>query len=151
MCEKFKPKNKVNAVINITDIAGLVQGANEGQGLGNEFLSHINEVDGLIQVVRCFDDEEIIHVEGTIDPTRDLEIIKNELILKDADRLNKILDDLTRKARAIKNKEMNDEIETLKKTKELLENNQKVIEGDWTPDDVFFLNKHLFLTSKPSM
>jgi len=108
-------------------------------------------VDGLIQVVRCFDDEEIIHVEGNIDPTRDLEIIKTELILKDADRLNKVLEDLTRKARAKKDKEMNDEIETLKKAKELLDNGKKVIEGDWTPDDVYFLNKHLFLTSKPSM
>lgn len=142
----------MNAVINITDIAGLVQGANEGQGLGNEFLSHINEVDGLMQVVRCFDDDEIIHVEGNIDPTRDLEIIKTELILKDLDRINKIIEDLERKTRAKKDKDISDEIETLKKAKLLLDNGQKVIQGEeWTADDVHNLNKHLFLTSKASM
>lgn len=141
----------MNAVIHITDIAGLVQGANEGQGLGNEFLAHINEVDGLIQVVRCFDDEEIIHVEGTVDPTRDLEIIKNELILKDKDRIVKNIDDIERKTRAKKEKELMDELETLKKAKALLDEGKKVIEGEWNGDDVFFLNKYLFLTSKPSM
>jgi len=104
-----------------------------------------------MQVVRCFDDDEIIHVEGNIDPTRDLEIIKTELILKDLDRINKIIEDLERKTRAKKDKDISDEIETLKKAKLLLDNGQKVIEGEWTADDVHNLNKHLFLTSKASM
>jgi len=151
LCEKFKPKSKVNAVINITDIAGLVEGANEGQGLGNEFLSHINEVDGLMQVVRCFDDEEIIHVEGTIDPTRDLEIIKKELILKDLDRIQKNIVEIEKKLRAKKDKDLQDEVDTLNKAKFLLEEGKKVVEGTWTPDEVHYLNKYLYLTSKSSM
>ena len=81
--EMFNPKSKVLAQISITDIAGLVKGASEGKGLGNAFLSHINAVDGIYHVVRAFDDDEVIHDEGEVDPIRDIETINGELAAKD--------------------------------------------------------------------
>ena len=82
-------KKVVLTVVEIVDIAGIVKGASQGEGLGNQFLSHIAEVDAVIQVVRCFEDKDIIHVNGSVDPVRDMEIIKTELILKDLDILSK--------------------------------------------------------------
>lgn len=96
--------------------------------MGNEFLSHINEVDGLMQVVRCFDDKEISHVEGTVDPVRDLQIIKEELIFKDLDRCKKEIDSVERKSRAKKEKELLEELDCLKKACALLEETKKIIE-----------------------
>jgi len=83
LVDHWKPQKIVQAVLNITDIAGLVKGANEGAGLGNNFLSHIKAVDAIFHMIRVFDDPDISHVEGSIDPVRDLEIITNELIAKD--------------------------------------------------------------------
>ena len=83
LCEMYKPKSKVPAYLSITDIAGLVKGASEGAGLGNAFLSHIQAVDGIFHVVRAFENDEIIHEEGDINPIRDMEIIHGELIAKD--------------------------------------------------------------------
>ena len=88
LCSTFKPASKVPAVLTITDIAGLVKGANEGKGLGNAFLSHIQAVDAIYHLVRAFKDKEIEHVEGSVDPIRDLDIIAEELILKDASRVH---------------------------------------------------------------
>lgn len=83
LCEIYKPKSKVPATLSITDIAGLVRGASTGAGLGNAFLSHIQAVDGIYHVIRAFDNEEIIHEEGDVDPVRDMDIIHGELIAKD--------------------------------------------------------------------
>lgn len=83
LCEMYKPKSKVAATLSITDIAGLVKGASLGEGLGNAFLSHIQAVDGIFHVVRAFENPDIIHNEGDIDPLRDMEIINGELIAKD--------------------------------------------------------------------
>ena len=83
LVEMYNPKSKVLAQISITDIAGLVRGASEGEGLGNAFLSHINAVDGIYHVVRAFPDEEVIHTDGDIDPIRDIETINHELRAKD--------------------------------------------------------------------
>jgi obg-like ATPase 1 len=94
LCESFKPASKVPAVLTITDIAGLVKGASGGAGLGNAFLSHIRAVDGIFQMVRAFSDTEITHVEGEVDPVRDLEIIHEELRLKDSEFLSKTLEGL---------------------------------------------------------
>ena len=88
LCTTFKPASKVPAVLTITDIAGLVKGANEGKGLGNAFLSHIQAVDAIFHLVRAFKDKEIEHVEGSVDPIRDLDIISEELILKDYSRVH---------------------------------------------------------------
>ena len=92
LCATFKPASKVPAVLTITDIAGLVKGANEGKGLGNAFLSHIQAVDAIFHLVRAFKDKEIEHVEGSVDPIRDLDIIAEELILKDYSRVHDRLD-----------------------------------------------------------
>jgi ribosome-binding ATPase len=82
------------------DIAGLVKGASEGKGKGNAFLSHIREVDLIVHVVRCFDDDDIIHVEGSVDPERDIRIIEDELILKDLESVEKRLDNLKKQAKS---------------------------------------------------
>lgn len=83
MVKAFKPKSEVSAVLQITDIAGLVKGASEGQGLGNAFLSHIRAVDAIFHVLRCFDSKNVTHVEGSVDPCRDMDIIRDELLKKD--------------------------------------------------------------------
>jgi len=85
LCEHWKPESKQNAILNITDIAGLVKGASKGEGLGNAFLSHIRETDAIFHILRIFEDSEITHVDGDIDPVRDEETITNELLLKDID------------------------------------------------------------------
>ena len=83
MVQAFKPKSEVAAVLQITDIAGLVKGASEGAGLGNAFLSHIRAVDAIFHVLRCFDSKNVTHVEGSVDPCRDMDIIREELLKKD--------------------------------------------------------------------
>ena len=92
--ELYQPKSLVPTTFEFTDIAGLVSGASHGEGLGNKFLSHIREVDAIVEVVRCFEDKNIIHVEETVDPIRDIEIINVELVLADLEvvenRLNRI-------------------------------------------------------------
>ena len=87
----IKSDNVIPTVIEFVDIAGLVKGASQGEGLGNKFLSHIRNVDAIIHVVRGFDNEDVTHVEGSIDPLRDIQIIETELLLKDLERLNKRL------------------------------------------------------------
>lgn len=95
----YNPKKKIYTTVNFVDIAGLVKGANAGEGLGNQFLSHIREVDAIAQVVRCFDDPDVVHVEGTIDPARDIEIVTTELVLKDMETLQKRLSSIERSAK----------------------------------------------------
>lgn len=94
------PKSTVSATIEFVDIAGLVKGASEGKGKGNAFLSHIREVDLIVHVVRCFDDDDIIHVEGSIDPERDIHIIEDELILKDLESVEKRADNLKKQSKS---------------------------------------------------
>ncbi len=100
LAELVKPKATIPATIEFVDIAGLVKGASEGKGKGNAFLSHIREVDLIVHVVRCFDDDDIIHVEGSIDPERDIRIIEDELILKDLESVEKRLDNVKKQAKS---------------------------------------------------
>lgn len=100
--ELYKPKSLVPTTFEFTDIAGLVKGASNGEGLGNKFLSHIREVDAICEVVRCFDDDNIIHVENNIDPIRDIEIIGIELILADLDIVETRLGKIEKKQRCLK-------------------------------------------------
>ncbi|MDE5630476.1 MAG: 50S ribosome-binding GTPase, partial [Bacilli bacterium] len=93
----YKPKSLVPTAYEFIDIAGLVKGASQGEGLGNKFLSHIREVDAIVEVVRCFDDKDITHVEGGIDPIRDIEIINVELILADLEVVNNRINKLGKK------------------------------------------------------
>ncbi|KAI9530187.1 Obg-like ATPase [Dissostichus eleginoides] len=98
LCQFHKPPSKVPAFLNVVDIAGLVKGAHAGQGLGNAFLSHISACDGIFHLTRAFEDEDIIHVEGTVDPVRDMEIIHEELRLKDEEMIGPIIDKLEKMA-----------------------------------------------------
>jgi len=102
LCEHYEPLSKQPAFLNVVDIAGLVKGASEGQGLGNAFLSHIKACDGIFHMVRLFDEVDIAHVEGNVDPIRDIEIIHDELRLKDLEMAKKIADDLEKKSRTRK-------------------------------------------------
>ncbi len=121
-----KPKNILPAVIEFYDIAGLVKNAYKGEGLGNQFLAQIRETDAIIQVVRCFSDLSIVHLEGSVDPLRDIEIINNELIFKDLETINKKIEKTEPEARSGK-KEAIKELETLKQLKESLEKGNLLI------------------------
>ncbi len=120
LTKMYNSKSTVPAVIEFVDIAGLVKGASKGEGLGNQFLSHIREVDAIVHVVRCFEDSNIIHVEGSVDPARDIETIDLELIFADLDTVEKRIAKGA-KAAAAGNKSLAKEVEVLKKLKELLE------------------------------
>src|SRR5438067_9952470 len=94
--ELVRPKKKVPAVVEFVDIAGLVRGASQGEGLGNKFLSHIREVDAIVHVVRCFEDPDIAHVTGSVDPIRDIEIVTTELVLADLEALRRRRDKISK-------------------------------------------------------
>ena len=96
LCDMYNPAKVTPATIEFVDIAGLVKGASQGEGLGNKFLSHIREVDAIIHVVRCFDNDDIMHVDGSVDPQRDIETINLELILSDAEILQRRIDSTTK-------------------------------------------------------
>ena len=98
----YIPKNTVPTTFEFTDIAGLVSGASKGEGLGNKFLSHIREVDAIVEVVRCFDDSNIIHVSGNVDPIRDIEIINVELVLSDLEIVENRIEKISKKATTTK-------------------------------------------------
>jgi len=139
----------VPAFLNVVDIAGLVKGASEGQGLGNAFLSHVGACDALFHLCRAFDDTDVTHVEGEVDPIRDLEIISNELRLKDLAYLEGAIDKVEKLALRGGDKSKKPELEVLQKVKDLLTEGKFVRQHDWHEKDVEILNKHLFLTAKP--
>ncbi|XP_035777292.1 obg-like ATPase 1 [Anopheles albimanus] len=150
LCEYHKPASKVPAYLNVVDIAGLVKGAAEGQGLGNAFLSHISACDAIFHLCRAFDDPDVTHVEGEVDPVRDLSIISEELRLKDEEKLLLNLDKLEKLVTRGGDKKSKPEYETLVKIKEVLVDEKKHIRfADWSAHDIEVLNKYLFLTSKP--
>ncbi len=151
LVEIYKPKSVIPAVLTIHDIAGLVRGASEGRGLGNAFLSHIAAVDAIFHICRAFKDKEIEHVEATVDPVRDLDIISKELIAKDLQRVNTELETCGKAiARGIdKSKERKQQFETLKKAKECLESDTDIREYKWGNEDVDTLNTLQLLSAKP--
>lgn len=151
LCEMWKPKSQVPAVLNVIDIAGLVPGAHEGQGLGNAFLSHIQGVDGIFQVVRAFEDDEITHTEGDVNPVRDLDIISTELCKKDLQLLNKRMEDLDARIKRNNDKDAREEKEVLERVRTLLDAGKWVKSGDWKARDIEILNTQLYLTAKPSV
>lgn len=152
LVEHHKPASKVPAFLNVTDIAGLVKGASEGQGLGNAFLSHIKACDALFHLCRTFEDPDITHVEGEVDPVRDLNIINEELRLKDEEFFEKIYEDVDKKYSRGNDKSLKAEFEILCKIKKVLMEDKKHIRfGDWNQADIEVLNKYLFITSKPML
>lgn len=140
LCEKYQPKSRVPAHLTIYDIAGLTRGASTGAGLGNSFLSHIRAVDAIFQVVRCFDDAEIIHIEGDVDPVRDLTIISEELRIKDIEFTEKALENLKKLTRrggqSLEMKKLKEEEATVEKILALLNGGGDVRKGDWTAKEV---------------
>jgi obg-like ATPase 1 len=136
--------------MTITDIAGLVRGASEGAGLGNAFLSHIQAVDAIYHMVRGFDSTEVTHVEGNVDPVRDIKIIQDELRLKDIERVTKEAE--TRKKNVERNiggKEKKQEYDALVKVLEWLQEGKDVSLGNWNAFEVDVLNTMQLLTAKP--
>jgi obg-like ATPase 1 len=135
-------------VLQVVDIAGIVRGASKGEGLGNHFLSNIRDVDGIYHVVRAFEDEDITHTENSVDPIRDMEIINNELILKDLEYVNNRMEDLDKQIKRTSNKEAKEEIEILGRVKVLLDQNKWVRKGEWKSAEIEVLNGHRFITAK---
>ena len=147
LAKMYSPKKITPAVIEFVDIAGLVKGASKGEGLGNKFLSHIREVDAVIHVVRCFDNDDIMHVSGSVDPKRDIETINLELILSDIEILDRRID---RTAKAAKgDKSLLTELEFLKRLKTELENgvSARAVEAD--DDEKAILADIGLLSAKP--
>ena len=147
--EMYEPKRFIPTAYEFTDIAGLVKGASKGEGLGNKFLSHIREVDAIVEVVRCFDDGKIIHVDGNIDPIRDIETINLELSIADLDIINNRLEKVKKKAKATKNKDDLLEVDALTKAKNALEENKALRQVDFTEDEKKLLKSYSFLTLNP--
>src|SRR3989344_4598197 len=121
LAEMSKSKKKIPAVVEFYDIAGLVKGANKGEGLGNQFLNHIKETQAIVEVLRCFPSSEIIHVENSVDPVRDMEITNAELALKDLETLEKNLKKVEGEARSAGSGQAQKELEALKQAKTILE------------------------------
>ncbi|GBE88436.1 Obg-like ATPase 1 [Sparassis crispa] len=155
LCDVYKPVSRIPAFLTCIDIAGLTAGASTGAGLGNAFLSHVRAVDGIFQVVRAFDDAEVIHVEGEVNPIRDMEIIQTELRLKDIEWVEKALDGLKKSGRALGNTSLADrakkeEIASVEKVyKVLTEENKDIRKAEWTNKEVDVVNGLQLLTAKP--
>ena len=145
----YLPKSTVPTSFEFTDIAGLVKGASKGEGLGNKFLSHIREVDAIVEVVRCFEDENIIHVSGKVDPISDIEIINVELILSDLEIVENRLGKIEKKAQTTKDKETVAEYEVLKKCQEALIQNIPLRQITFNEDEALLLKNFNFITAKP--
>lgn len=148
LAKMYNPQKITKAVIEFVDIAGLVKGASKGEGLGNKFLSHIREVDAIAQVVRCFEDSNIVHVDGEINPLRDIETINLELIFADIETVDKRLDKARKLAKA-DSKKYGQEIGLLEKIKETLEAGKPARSLEYTEEDQEVVRDLWLLTSKP--
>lgn len=145
----YIPEDVIPTSFEFRDIAGLVKGASLGEGLGNKFLSHIREVDAICEVVRCFEDSEIIHVENSIDPKRDIEIINLELVLADLEIIDNRLARIEKKALTTKNKESLAELNVLTKMKEALSNDIPTRRLEYNEEELNIIKSYHLLTMKP--
>ena len=145
--EMYNPVKFTPATIEFVDIAGLVRGASKGEGLGNKFLSHIREVDAIIHVVRCFEDDDIVHVDATIDPERDIETINLELILSDIEMVERRIDRVTKALKG--DKTLASELEFLKRLQQSLEDNVPARNLECDENEKAWLSEIALLTSKP--
>ena len=150
LTEMFKPKKTIPTAYEFTDIAGIVKGASKGEGLGNQFLSHIRQVDAICQVVRCFDDENVTHVSGKVDPIEDIETINLELILADLETVMKRYDKVEKMAKQ-KDKESMFEFEVLKKLREAFENETPARAVEFTKEQQKYVKQLHLLTVKPML
>jgi ribosome-binding ATPase len=146
-----KPERVVPAIVEFVDIAGLVAGASKGEGLGNQFLSHIRETDAIVNVVRCFEDENVIHVAGKVDPVSDIEVIQTELCLADLSTVEKSLARTAKVAKAGGDKEAQRLLEVLKKCEAALDAGRPVRAVDWSKEERVVLKPLGLITAKPAM
>lgn len=147
LTEMYKPEKTTHAVIEFVDIAGLVKGASRGEGLGNKFLSHIRETDAIVEVVRCFEDSNVVHVDGSVNPTRDIETINLELIFADIETVNKRLDKAKKNLKA--DKKYQEEIDLLEKILKVLEDGKSARTIDFNEDEQVLVKDIFLLTTKP--
>ncbi len=147
LTKMYNPQKTTHAVIEFVDIAGLVKGASKGEGLGNKFLSHIRETDSICEVVRCFDDSNVVHVDGSVDPIRDIETINLELIFADIETVTKRIDKARKNLKA--DKKYQQEIDLLEKIKENLENGVSARAIDFSEEEQEMVKEMFLLTTKP--
>ena len=147
LAEMYNPEKYTPAVVEFVDIAGLVKGASKGEGLGNKFLSHIREVDAIIHVVRCFEDPDVVHVDGSVDPMRDIETINYELIFADLETVDKRIDKAMKMLKG--DKKYQAEIDVLNKIKECLEAGKPARSAEITDDEKALISDMSLLTAKP--
>ena len=147
LAEMYNTKKITPAVVEFVDIAGLVKGASKGEGLGNKFLSHIRETDAICEVVRCFEDSNVVHVDGSVDPIRDIEKINLELIFADIETVDKRLDKAKKMLKA--DKKYQAEIDLLEKIKLALENGMPARQLEYNKDEKELLKEMFLLTTKP--
>ena len=146
-----KPERVVPAIVEFVDIAGLVAGASKGEGLGNQFLSHIRETDAIVNVVRCFDDDNVIHVAGRVDPVADIEVIQTELCLADLATVDKSLARWQKVAKAGQDKEAQRLVEVLLKCQAVLDQAKPVRSLDFSKEELVVLRPLCLITAKPAM
>ena len=148
LAEMYHPEKYTPTTIEFVDIAGLVRGASRGEGLGNKFLSHIREVDAVVHVVRCFDDSNVVHVDGSVDPVRDMETIGLELIFADMETVEKRLD-RARKLSRTGDKKQGEEAALLEKIYAHLESGKPIRSMEQTEEEAAYIRSLFLLTSKP--
>jgi len=151
LAETVKPERVVPAIVEFVDIAGLVAGASKGEGLGNQFLSHIRETDAIVNVVRCFEDDNVIHVAGRIDPVSDIEVIQTELCLADLATVDKSLQRTTKQAKAGGDKDALRLVQVLQKCEAALNQAQPVRSIDFSKEELAVLKPLCLITAKPAM
>ena len=147
LTEMYEPEKTTHAVIEFVDIAGLVKGASKGEGLGNKFLSHIREVDSIAEVVRCFEDPNVVHVDGSISPRRDIETINLDLIFADLETVEKRIEKAKKMLKA--DKKYAFEVETLEKVKKVLEEGKSARTITFTEEEQEVMKDTYLLTLKP--
>ncbi len=147
LAKMYNPQKVTHAIIEFVDIAGLVKGASKGEGLGNKFLSHIRETDAICEVVRCFEDSNIIHVDGSINPVRDIQTINLELIFADLETVEKRIDRSSKMIKADKKYQF--ELDTWKKVREALENGKMARSLDYSEEELEVIKDAFLLTMKP--
>ena len=147
LTKMYNPEKTTHAIIEFVDIAGLVKGASKGEGLGNKFLSHIREVDSIVEVVRCFEDPNVVHVDGNVNPLRDIETINLELIFSDLEVIDKKIEKTVKMLKA--DKKYQAELDLLNKIKTTLEQGKSARTIDFSEDEKEILKETYLLTRKP--
>jgi len=148
LADIVKPKKILPTTMEFVDIAGLVKGASRGEGLGNQFLGHIRQVDAIAHIVRCFDDDNVVHVDGSIDPLRDVEVIQTELNLADLDTVDKRINRVSKQAKS-GDKKMQEELALLLKVQECLNSGRPARSTDLTAGQWTLLRELCLITAKP--